>query len=67
MHLYYVDNSEVQKLPCFEEEVPEYIFMKWKFLYELYRKDMVDAMQLDPDAKNIAAEATIKKYKEVTS
>lgn len=41
--------------------------MKWKFLYELYRKDMVDAMQLDPDAKNIAAEATIKKYKEVTS
>ncbi|KAL4034661.1 hypothetical protein IC575_003325 [Cucumis melo] len=60
-----VPNIEVQKLPCFEEEVPEYIFMKWKFLYELYRKDMVDAMQLDPDAKNIAAEATIKKYKEI--
>ncbi|XP_011659951.1 probable RNA-dependent RNA polymerase 5 isoform X3 [Cucumis sativus] len=60
-----VPNIEVQKLPCFEEELPEYIFMKWKFLYELYRKDMVDAMQLDPDAKNIAAEATIKKYKEI--
>ncbi|TYK28744.1 putative RNA-dependent RNA polymerase 5 isoform X1 [Cucumis melo var. makuwa] len=65
MHLYYIDNLEVQKLPCFEEKVPEYIFMKWKFCYELYIKDMVDAMQLDLDAKNIAAEATIKKYKEI--
>lgn len=40
--------------------------MKWKFLYELYRCEMKDALQLDPDAKNVAAEATIKKYKEVT-
>lgn len=40
--------------------------MKWKFHYEMYRAEMKDAMQLDPDAKNVAAEATIKKYKEVT-
>lgn len=60
-----VPNIEVQKLPCFEDEVPEYIFMKWKFLYELYRCEMKDALQLDPDAKNVAAEATIKKYKEI--
>lgn len=46
--------------------MPDDIFMRWKFLYEMYRKDMTDALQLDPDAKNVAAEATIKKYKEVT-
>ncbi|XP_022145050.1 probable RNA-dependent RNA polymerase 5 isoform X2 [Momordica charantia] len=60
-----VPNIEVQKLPCFEDQVPDDILMKWKFHYEMYRAEMKDAMQLDPDAKNVAAEATIKKYKEI--
>ncbi|XP_023006718.1 probable RNA-dependent RNA polymerase 5 isoform X2 [Cucurbita maxima] len=58
-------NIEVQKLPCFEDEVADDTLMKWKFQYEMYRKEMRDALQLDPDAKNVAAEATIKKYKEI--
>lgn len=61
-------NSEIKKLPCFEDElVPEFHMEKCRRWYEKYRDEMKQAMQTDENNKNESANEVIQKYKQVRS
>ncbi|XP_077209951.1 putative RNA-dependent RNA polymerase 5 isoform X2 [Tasmannia lanceolata] len=56
---------EVWQLPCFIQRVPSPCLEIWKQHYEQYRKDMTDALSIDDEFKNIAADEVIQKYKQI--
>ncbi|XP_060668494.1 probable RNA-dependent RNA polymerase 3 [Ziziphus jujuba] len=61
-----LSNEEISKLPCFDVEVPEACFTKWKEHYGRYRAEMSIALKnKDRDCKNEAADLVIKKYKKI--
>ncbi|XP_021641706.2 probable RNA-dependent RNA polymerase 5 isoform X2 [Hevea brasiliensis] len=57
--------KNVWKLHCFNDEVSESCLMKWKELYDQYRRDMTDALKSNTETKNEAANEVIKRYKEI--
>ena len=64
-NMYALCSSEIWKLPCFDIEVPEACWNKWKEHYEQYRQEMTNAMSNGDVGKNEAAEEVIRKYKKV--
>ncbi|KAH7853241.1 hypothetical protein Vadar_000428 [Vaccinium darrowii] len=59
------EDVEVSKLPCFDVEVPSPCLNMWGERYDEYRKEMSDALKLDAEAKDSAANAVTDKYKQL--
>jgi len=59
------EDVEVSKLPCFDVEVPRLCLNMWGERYNEYRKEMSDALNLDAEAKDSAANAVTDKYKQL--
>ncbi|XP_027065193.2 probable RNA-dependent RNA polymerase 5 isoform X1 [Coffea arabica] len=53
----------IEKLPCFDVEVPQNYLSSWRGRYNEYRKEMNVALQKDDESRNDAADDVIKKYK----
>ncbi|XP_044463726.1 probable RNA-dependent RNA polymerase 5 isoform X2 [Mangifera indica] len=61
-----VSVENVWKLPYFnDDEVPDECKIKWKGLYDQYRKDMSLALENGGEGKDEAANEVIKKYKQI--
>ncbi|KAI8021430.1 putative RNA-dependent RNA polymerase 3 [Camellia lanceoleosa] len=56
---------EVWKLPCFDVEIPTPYMKLWHERYSEYRREMSEAMKLDDELKNNAANAVTKRYKQL--
>ncbi|GMP59698.1 hypothetical protein CsSME_00022876 [Camellia sinensis var. sinensis] len=56
---------EVWKLPCFDVEIPTPYMKLWHERYSEYRREMSEAMNLDDELKNDAANAVTKRYKQL--
>ena len=61
-----VQSCSIEKLPCFDVEVPQNYFSSWRGRYNEYRKEMNVALQKDDESRNDAADDVIKKYKRVS-
>nr|XP_027065194.1 probable RNA-dependent RNA polymerase 4 isoform X2 [Coffea arabica] len=57
----------IEKLPCFDVEVPQNYLSSWRGRYNEYRKEMNVALQKDDESRNDAADDVIKKYKRLTA
>ncbi|KAL3535694.1 hypothetical protein ACH5RR_004155 [Cinchona calisaya] len=57
--------GEIKKLPCFSGDIPEEYLNKWKTNYRDYQYEMLEALNKPEDLKNSAADAVIKKYKQL--
>ncbi|KAH9800967.1 putative RNA-dependent RNA polymerase 3 [Citrus sinensis] len=62
-----VDRSvtEIWKLPCFDDGVPEACMTKWKGYYDQYRWEMKEAIDKCTVEREEAAELVIEKYKQI--
>ncbi|KAJ4838997.1 hypothetical protein Tsubulata_021451 [Turnera subulata] len=58
-------NTEVWKLPCFYVEVPSPCYQKWGPLYDQYREGMRNALNLEKEHQDEAANEVIRTYKEI--
>ncbi|KAL7260023.1 hypothetical protein ACSBR1_005813 [Camellia fascicularis] len=56
---------EVWKLPCFDVEIPTPYMKLWYERYSEYRREISEAMNLDDELKNNAANAMTKRYKQL--
>ncbi|CAL5339208.1 unnamed protein product [Camellia sinensis] len=56
---------EVWKLPCFDVEIPTSCMKLWGERYSQYRCEMTEAMNLDDESKNDAANVVTKRYKQL--
>ncbi|KAK7245449.1 hypothetical protein RIF29_40295 [Crotalaria pallida] len=58
-----LSRKEITKLACFDIDIPANCMEKWKALYDEYRKDMNNTLNLSSNSKEDAAEV-IKLYKQ---
>lgn len=56
---------DIEKLPCFDVEVPQNYLSSWRRRYDEYRKEMTWALQKDDESRNDDADDVIKKYKQL--
>ena len=56
---------EIWKLPCFDVEIPTSCLRLWSEKYSNYRCEMTEVLKSAGETKNDAANAVIKKYKQV--
>ena len=64
--LWFLSTPEIWKLPCFDIEVPEPCYRKWKDYYCQYREEMSVAMDDDgKERRNAKADEIIREYKKV--
>ncbi|XP_052180975.1 probable RNA-dependent RNA polymerase 5 [Diospyros lotus] len=59
------EDEEIWMLPCFEVEIPLASENLWAKRYCGYRHEMADALKSNAETKNDAADAVIKKYKQL--
>ncbi|KAG8367348.1 hypothetical protein BUALT_Bualt16G0062800 [Buddleja alternifolia] len=60
-----VPKKEIWKLSCFDVPIPEIYVNMWEVRYTNYRKEMTKALKSGEESKNDAANAVIKKYKQL--